>query len=203
MLLDDFLPEFDVRTHHAIHIAAPPGQVYECLRTADFDRWGLARALFALRTLPAFVSSSREMRRRFLKEARRRRFMLQDLLAGGFAVLDEQPGKELVLGTVGQFWRARGQLTATSPQRFVEPAPPGTAKAAWNFSVSSHPDGGTDLRTETRVLCADSETRRRFRAYWTLIRPFSGLIRREILVAVRVKAEATARAQAKITSESL
>ena len=84
---------------------------------------------------------------------------------------------------------ARGQLCVTNPRRFVEPPPAGMAKAAWNFSVGRHPKGGTELRTETRVLCAESVTRRRFRAYWTLIRPFSGLVRREILAAVREKAE--------------
>ena len=191
LLLDDFLPEFDVRTDHAIRVAASPEHVYGCLWSTDFDHWGLTRALYALRTLPTFVSSPQETRRRFLKEVQRQHFTLQDLLANGFALLDELSGNELVLGTVGRFWRARGQLCATSPQRFVEPAPPGTAKAAWNFSVRRHPNGGTELRTETRVLCADSVTRWRFRAYWTLIRPFSGLIRHEILVAVRVKAEAT------------
>ena len=190
MLLDDFLPEFDVRTNHAIRVAAPPEHVYACLWRTDFDHWGITRALYALRTLPTFVSSPLETRRRFLKEARRH-FTLQDLLDNGFALLDEQSGNELVLGTVGRFWRPRGQLCATSPRRFVEPAPAGMAKAAWNFSVGRHPKGGTELRTETRVLCADSVTRWRFRAYWTLIRPFSGLIRREILAAVCENAEAT------------
>ncbi|HJZ75261.1 MAG TPA: hypothetical protein VKE51_26185 [Vicinamibacterales bacterium] len=191
MLLDDFLPEFDVRTRHAIRVAAPPDRVYACLWNTDFDRWGLTRALYALRTLPSFASSPGETRRRFLNEVQRQHFTLRDLLARGFALLDEQPASELVLGTVGRFWRARGELETTDPQRFVEPAPPGTAKAAWNFVARGHANGGTELRTETRVLCADAATRRRFRAYWTVIRPFSGLIRREMLVAVRAQAEAT------------
>jgi hypothetical protein len=64
-----------------------------------------------------------------------------------------------------------------------------TAKAAWNFEVGLRADGATELRTETRVLCADVATRRRFRADWMLIRPFSGLIRQEMLAAVRSAAE--------------
>ena len=98
-------------------------------------------------------------------------------------------GEELVLGTVGRFSRARGELCVTSPARSCAPAPSGTAKAAWNFQVGLRTDGATVLRTETRVLCADVATRRRFRAYWMLIRPFSGLIRQEILAAVRSAAE--------------
>jgi hypothetical protein len=93
-----------------------------------------------------------------------------------------------VLGTLGRFWRAGGETHPIDRERFREPAPPGTAKAAWNFAAERRP-GGTELRTETRVMCADVATRRRFRAYWLLIRPFSGLIRREMLAAVRSVAE--------------
>jgi hypothetical protein len=191
MLLDDFLPEFDVRTRHVIRVAASQEHVYACLRTADFNHWGLTRALYALRTLPALPNAPVETWRRFMKELQRQHFKLEDLLANGFTVLGEESGEELVLGTVGRFWRARGQLCATSPERFVQPAPPGTAKAAWSFTVGQRSNGGIEVGTETRVLCADSVTRWTFRAYWTLIRPFSGLIRREMLAAVRLQAETT------------
>lgn len=50
-------------------------------------------------------------------------------------------------------------------------------------------DDTTKLRTETRVLCADVATRRQFCSYWMRIRPFSGLIRQEMLAAVRNTAE--------------
>jgi hypothetical protein len=189
MLLDDCLPEFDVRTSYAVRIAASPERVYASLRTADFDHWGLTRALYALRALPSFPMAPRKTWRRFREEILRQRFTLKDMLVGGFTLLEERPGEELVLGTVGRFWRSRGELCATSPARFREPAPAGTAKAAWNFAVRRYSDGVTELRTETRVLCTDVAARRRFRAYWTLIRPFSGLIRREMLAAVRSAAE--------------
>jgi hypothetical protein len=193
MLLDDCLPEFDVRTSHAIRVAASPDLVYASLRTADFDYWGLTRALYALRVLPALPAAPRETWRRFRDELWLHRFTLDDMLASGFTVLGERPGEEVVLGTLGRFWRARGELCPTSPARFREPAPPGTAKAAWNFTVGRRSDGATEFRTETRVSCADAATRRRFRAYWMLIRPFSGLIRREMLAAVRSAAESTRR----------
>lgn len=193
MLLDDWMPESDVRASHATCIAASPERVYTCLWTTDFDHWGLTRALYALRALPTVAAAPRESWRRVRAELRPHRVTLKDVLAGGFTVLGERPGEEIVLGTVGRFWRARGELCASSPARFREPAPPGTAKAAWSFAVARRAGGGTELRTETRVLCADMATRRRFRAYWLLIRPFSGLIRREMLAAVRSAAEANRR----------
>jgi hypothetical protein len=191
MLLDDYLPECDVRTIFGVRVAASPERVYAALRTADFNRWGITRVLYALRALPALTVAPREAWSRFREVLGRRHFTLEDMLADGFTLLAERPPEELVLGTVGRFWRARGELRATSPARFRYPAPPGSAKAAWNFAVSRRAGGVTELRTETRVLCADIATRRRFRAYWTLIGPFSGLIRRELLAAVRSAAESS------------
>jgi hypothetical protein len=189
MLLDDYLPEFDVRNCFATRISASLARAYASLKTANFDYWGLTRALYAVRTLPTFLVTPRDTWRRFREVLGRQHANLQDMLVGGFSVLAERPDEELVLGTVGRFWRAHGELYATSPARFREPAPAGTAKAAWNFTVSRRPDGATDLRTETRVLCADAATRRWFRAYWMLIQPASGWIRREMLAAVRSAAE--------------
>lgn len=192
-LLDDYLPQFDVRNCFATRIAAPPATVYASLETANFDYWGLTRTLYALRALPTFLDAPRDTWRRFREALGRKHANLQDMLAGGFSVLAERPGEELLLGTVGRFWRAHGELCATSPAHFREPAPAGTAKSAWNFTVSRRPDGATDLRTETRVLCADAATRRRFRAYWTLIKPASGWIRLEMLAAVKSAAESAGR----------
>ena len=149
----------------------------------------MTRALYAVRTLPSFPARPRETWRRFRDELFQKPFTLDAMLSEGFSLLEERPDEELLLGTVGRFWRARGELCATSADRFCEPAPPGTAKAAWNFAVSTRADGATELRTETRVLCADAVTRRRFGAYWMLIKPFSGLIRQEMLAAVRSAAE--------------
>jgi hypothetical protein len=39
------------------------------------------------------------------------------------------------------------------------------------------------------VFCADADARRRFKAYWLFVRPFSGLLRIMILRAVRRAAE--------------
>jgi hypothetical protein len=189
MLLDDYLPHFDVRASYVARISASPDKVYASLWTANFDHWGVTRALYAARTLPSFPLRPRETWGRFRDKLFMQRFTLEQMLSEGFALLDEQPGKELVIGTVGRFWRAQGELCATSPAQFRARADQGTAKAAWNFEVGVGTDNVTRLRTETQVLCADVATRRRFRAYWMLIRPFSGLIRQEMLAAVRSVAE--------------
>jgi len=52
----------------------------------------------------------------------------------------------------------------------------------------------TILSTETRVTCGDAASRRKFLLYWSVIRPFSGLIRILLLRALRDAAEAQAAA---------
>jgi hypothetical protein len=81
MLLDDYLPEFDVRTSYATRIAASPARVYASLWTANFDHWGVTRALYAVRTLPSFPTRPRETWRRFRDELFRQRFTLDGMLS--------------------------------------------------------------------------------------------------------------------------
>lgn len=196
MLLDEFLPAFDVRARYAIRIDSPPARIYASLRTADFDHWGLMRVLVGLRALPAWLWEPQATWRRFRSERRPQRVTLERVLERGFTLLGERPGEELVLGTVGRFWRARGELWPTSPDQFHQPGPAGTAKAAWNFALGAGSEDRIDLSTETRVLCADPRTRRWFRAYWGLVGPFSGLIRREMLAAIKAEAEGSAPSRA-------
>ena len=59
------------------------------------------------------------------------------------------------------------------------------------LDLRARPDGdGSRLETETRVFLTDRASRRRFAAYWLVIRPFSGLVRRRWLQAARRRAEA-------------
>lgn len=108
--------------------------------------------------------------------------------AGGFAEIG-RTDHELVLGTIGQFWRLRPrgcQRTITSPESFMAFAEPGFAKAAINFLATPR-EGGILLVTETRIA-AFGDARRRFAMYWRLILPGSALIRRQWLAAIRRRA---------------
>ena len=140
MLLDEVLPEFHVRASHGTRVIASPTRVYATLWTADFDHWGLMRALVMLRGLAGLLAVPRESWRRLRAQGRRRQVRLEDVLGSGFTLLREQPGDELVLGTIGRFWLARGELRPVGPESFREPSVPGTAKQmecseeAWEIS---------------------------------------------------------------------
>jgi len=105
-----------------------------------------------------------------------RRGRVLDVVAGLGRVLDDVPGEGIVIGVRGQFWRPLGGDDGGA-----------AAEAIADFRV-----GEAELSTETRVHVADRDARRRFRRYWLVVRPFSGLIRRRVLRAAKRRAEAGA-----------
>ncbi|MFV0523549.1 MAG: hypothetical protein ACK5RL_03520 [Acidimicrobiales bacterium] len=66
---------------------------------------------------------------------------------------------------------------------------PGWVKVAMDFRLTDLGDGRTRLDTSTLCQATDRTTDSRFGRYWRVIRPFSGLIRVEILAAIANRAE--------------
>ena len=171
MLIDQFLPLYDVVERHGIIVNAPVERVYAEVRNLDLSSSRVARALFRLRG----ISGGRHN-------------TLDSVLKMGFILLAEQPNEEIVLGVVGRFWKPSGGLLRMDRDDFLGYDRPGYAKGAWNFHLSNA-DRGVSVTTETRVRCLDSRSRRRFLLYWLLVGPFSGLIRMEMLRIIRQNSE--------------
>ncbi len=188
MLIDQFLPRFDAVESHTTIVRAPADRVWAAIRTADFGSNGIVRALFAIRAAPEFLVAPREAFAR-ARTPGRAPLTLDAALAHGFVVLAEAPNRELLLGTAGRFWGARGALCRVDPDNFAAFDEPGAAQAAWNFAIRPLVGEKTVLSTETRVRCVDSSGRWKFRCYWLLVRPFSGLIRLLMLRAIKRAAE--------------
>ena len=108
----------------------------------------------------------------------------------GFTRLDEIVGRELVFGLAGRFWRWDGGLRRT-PDRaaFDAFAEDGCVKAAWNLAIEETDGASCDLSTETRIAYYGEAARRKFRRYWSIVGPFSGMLRRALLSRVRRRAE--------------
>ena len=172
MLIDEFLPTYDIAERHHVNMSVPVGEVYPAVRALDFRDSRITRWLFRVRGLP--VPSS---------------LTLDGLLSIGFILLGERPQQELLLGVVGRFWTLTGGIRRLDVAGFRDFRRQGFAKAAWNFSLFERGDGMTQLVTETRVHCLDDESRRRFRLYWLLIGPLSAFIRKEVLRGIKRKAE--------------
>lgn len=180
MLIDTYMSTFDAVERHRVAISAPPTEVYSALERLDLRSLLVVRLLLGMRALPSLLlePSSRER----LGEAIR----IGGLTRYGFVSLAEHPPDEVVLGVTGRFWRPTGNIESSSPEQYRNPVPSGYARAVWNFAVEPTRDGSV-LSTETRIACGGASARIKFRCYWALVRPFSGLIRRSVLRAVQAE----------------
>jgi hypothetical protein len=178
MLIDSFAPNPDAVEMHSIAIDASPETVYRALWTADLGGSLIIKLLMGLRALPELVwRGGRGL-------SRDRKITLQTVIDSGFGLLANEP-EEIVLGVTGKFWRPTGNLLPFDRDGFAGAVPSGLARAVWNFSIKESNTGQTILSTETRVVCGDDDSRRKFHCYWFLVRPFSGLIRLLMLRAVK------------------
>ena len=185
MPLDSFLKDYHFREVHAVTVLASPDRVFESLKVLTPRDVPLLHVLFTLRALPAIVTGKAGSLSRGSQP------LLDQFLSHGFTLLVEEPNRGLVLGTVGQFWKPLGRpLPLDSPEQFLTFDLPDYAKAVMDFAVVDAPSGnGVVLSTETRVRIPDAAARRRFAAYWLLVRPWSGLFRRMWLRAIKRLAE--------------
>jgi hypothetical protein len=179
-LLDRFMPTYEIREVHETKVRAPAEVTYAVARELDLQRSGIVKAIFAGREL--LMGPERSKRDRppgFLAE----------VLALGWRVLADEPGCELVIGAVTQPWKADVVFRGLPPEEFADFNEPGYAKIVWNLAVEARDPESSVFRTETRVVTTDSESRSRFRRYWSVVSPGILLIRRETLKLVRREAE--------------
>lgn len=195
MLLDDLMPQYNVVEQHGIIVRAPPNVVFGAIREANLAGGSITRTLLGLRAAPlallAIVRSPRAAWAEYRDRAAvsHRVIRLHDFERAGFRIVAERSPEELVIGLLGRFWTLRGALChEVTADTFRVGPPPGQALAGWNFTVAMRPDGSSELRTETRVWCA-ADARWKFRLYWLVVRPGSGLIRRAMLREIRDEAE--------------
>jgi hypothetical protein len=173
--LDRLLPDYQFVERHRTLVRASRHEVWRALHEVTPSEMALTRILFGARTLPTRLTGARR--------AGPAGPWLPSLLRSGFKLIAETPEQELVLGTSGRFWELRARPRP-------EPDPEG-AVAAMDFRLEDM-QGGTLLTTETRVAVENRAARRRFARYWLVIRIGSGLIRRDLLHAVRRRAERSA-----------
>ena len=179
MKLHELMPGPDVAARYETRVRAPIERTRHAMRDADFSQLPLTRLLMGLRKLGwgqqrAEQAASQEER----------------LRAAGFTSIPTGSENEVLLGVVGRFWRPdSGTVCGLTAEEIIAFEREGFAKAMWNFTVEREAQSVTCLATETRVVAYGAAARRKFRAYWLLVGPFSGLIRREMLRMVKRRAE--------------
>jgi hypothetical protein len=186
MLIDRYMPRYDVRSYHCSVVQASPERAYAAFRALDFRQSRVIRWLFAVRTIPYRLSRKRAV------EPRQAKSFLESILSQGWVLLEEAADRELVAGTVTLPWEPVVKFRAVPAEAFAGFDTPGFAKIAWNIAVERR-DSGCLVSTETRVLTTDPRSRRRFRMYWLALSPFIKLIRRIVLRMLRRELERGAR----------
>lgn len=74
---------------------------------------------------------------------------------------------------------------------FVIDASQHNTKIIWNFYFREIENNETLVSTETRILCLTKRSKVLFSLYWFFVKPFSGIIRLEMLRLIKKKAESS------------
>lgn len=184
VLLDQFLPAFEVVERQTIKVCAPAAVAFRFGRDVKVTRSRLVRSLFAIRALVMRAKPHRT----------EQQSLLAMCLSMGWRVLGETPDREIALGAVTQPWQADVVFRGFAPAELVAFREPGNVKIAWALGVEPIDDRTTLLYTETRAATTDAAARARFRPYWAAFSPGIRLIRWELLrLAKRGDAEKSLR----------
>jgi hypothetical protein len=173
MLVDEFLPEFDVSDEIETVVAADVATTWSTLIEADLIEVGKRRPfvflLGAVRILPEIVWQLLHGEQPI---GRPERLTLRDttklpVARGGWTLLGERPEEEIALGLVGKFWRPVIEYAQVDAAAFRDFAQPGFAKTAYALGTRPMEDGRTLLWAIMRTATTDARARSRFQRYWT------------------------------------
>jgi hypothetical protein len=183
MAIDEIVPSYQFGEAHEIRIAAPPDRVLAAAKAVTAREIRLFLLLTWLRS-PRLSRSGQPS----ILHPGADQPLLEVALRSSFVLLREEPGREIVFGTVVCCGL---RAPPRSPEEF-QALEGSLARAVMNFHVEDAGGGVTRLVTETRIAATDARAERVFARYWRLIYPGSALIRRMWLRAIKARAEAGA-----------
>ena len=169
-LIDKYLPKFTFSEFHEIVVNSPIENVYHVAKDFDLSKSKIITFLFKIRGLPT------------------KRLNLQNFIDDiGFTNLEENYPHESLVG----FWARAKIAKIPSYEGFSNNSIHPWIKVVWNFQFEKLEKDKTKVSTETRVLCVAPITKFTFGLYWSIIKPFSELIRRKMLKIIKDDSEAT------------
>jgi hypothetical protein len=176
-LLSQLMPAFSLHEVDHVSVAADPEGAWPHARSMDVARIPFVRALFELRIVPERIAAFARGKKQpgvasVGIEA------IERMRGPGFHILGEDPGREVVAGAVGRFWKPHIEWADLGPSGFRSFSQPGWGKVAWSIRVDPREAGGSWITFEVRVGATDAVSFERFRPYWAVIGRFSRAIRR-------------------------
>ncbi|HEX2678591.1 MAG TPA: hypothetical protein VHM19_18190 [Polyangiales bacterium] len=174
-LIQRYLPNPQHVELHRITVHASPEVAWRAARHFNAAKIPWVRWLFGLRTLPSRWAGA-------TPEAMDRNIGIDQIAASsaGFRLLEEQPGREVVVGAIGEFWRTQIPFVTVDPADFAAFDTPGWAKLAWAIRVE--PFGtGSQIALELRTTATDSESWKKLDRYFRIIGMVSRWIRTSVM----------------------
>ena len=181
-LIDEFVPQYHFREVHATTVNAPPDRIDRAIREVTAGEIALFHTFTWIRR---FGRSGPEN----IVNAPLQQPILDVATKTTFLVLGDQPGRELVVGTIVVAPRGTSRPQSFTPIDFKQLGRPGFALAAMNFRIEPIDARSSSVITETRVFATDREALRRFTRYWRIIFPGSAILRVTWLRAIKQRAE--------------
>jgi hypothetical protein len=196
MLVDEFLPVYDVSDEVATVVDADTAKTWDALMDADLIEVGRQRPLVALlgavRMLPDLVWQRLHGEH---PAAAPERLTLRDttklpMSGGGWVLLGERPPEEIALGLVGKFWRPVIEFADVDAAAFKGFNEPGFAKTVYALGTRRLEDERTLLWAVMRTATTDEHARGWFRRYWTFgVGSGAHVLARALIDVVREEAE--------------
>lgn len=179
--IQNYLPNPRHAELHRIFVKAAPSEAWQAARHFDGAKIPWVRLIFDLRDIPDLIRG-----RKPNSEDRRLGVDQVAESGNGFMILHEQPGKEVVIGTVGQFWHLNIPFAPVNPNTFEHFGESGWGKLAWAITVEPYRDGST-ISFELRTTATDDESWKKLDQYYLLIGTASHLIRSSVMAHLQAE----------------
>jgi hypothetical protein len=174
MLVDEFMPIYDVSDAVATVVEADSATTWAALMDVDLIDVGRKRPLVAalgtLRILPDIVCHllHGELPPRQPTHLKLSELTTIPLDKGGWVLLGLREQDEIALGLVGKFWRPVIEFArVSSAAEFRDFHEPGFARTIYALSVRALEPRRTLLSGVMRTATTDDDARRWFHRYWT------------------------------------
>jgi len=185
-LIDRFAPDTEFADTIEVTVSTSAGAIFDAAMKVTTDEMPAAKALGTLRYLPGRLLG--------------RKPPVQDgapfiamLLSSGTVVLEEEPDREIVFGSAGKYH----QLLDQAPRPFETEAQflafddPDYQQLVMSLRVEpTITPGFNRLVLEHRTHPLSAASRRRFRRYWRVIKPSGAFVTKQLLRAIKRRAEA-------------
>jgi hypothetical protein len=186
VLIDGILPDREFADTISVTVSATPAAVLDAAMKVTVDDMPVAKAIGTLRYLPGRLLGRKPPSDTGAP-------FIATLLSSGTVILDEEPEHEIVFGSAGKYH----QLTDQEPRLFETAADyhgfddPEYQQLVMSLRVEPTATPGLNrLVLEHRTHPLSEASRRKFRRYWRVIKPSGAFVTRQLLRAIKRRAEA-------------